>query len=65
MSVARLGFDLRDGSVVHGPAVFSQPVYEARVRDGQIELRPQPQLHVEAEHEQQEQLQQADQPAMQ
>jgi nitrite reductase/ring-hydroxylating ferredoxin subunit/uncharacterized membrane protein len=44
-------FDLRDGSVVHGPAVFSQPVYEVRVREGQIELRPQPQLHVEAQAE--------------
>jgi len=55
-------FDLRDGSVVHGPAVFSQPVYEARVRDGQIELRPQPQLHTEAELDKQmEQLQQAGQ----
>lgn len=41
-------FDLRDGSVVHGPAVFSQPVYEVRVRNGQIELRPQPRLYVEA-----------------
>lgn len=41
-------FDLRDGSVVHGPAVFSQPVYEVRVRNGQIEVRPQPRLHVEA-----------------
>jgi nitrite reductase/ring-hydroxylating ferredoxin subunit len=44
-------FDLRDGSVVHGPAVFSQPVYQVRVREGQIELRSQPQLHVEAETE--------------
>jgi len=58
-------FDLRDGSVVHGPAVFSQPVYEARVHDGQIELRPQPQLHVEAEHEQHERMHEAGQPAMQ
>lgn len=41
-------FDLRDGSVVHGPAVFSQPVFETRVRNGQIELRPQPRLQVEA-----------------
>ena len=39
---------LRDGSVVHGPAVFSQPVYEVRVRNGQIEVRPQPRLHMEA-----------------
>jgi nitrite reductase/ring-hydroxylating ferredoxin subunit/uncharacterized membrane protein len=59
-------FDLRDGSVVHGPAVFSQPVYEVRVRDGQIEVRSQPQLHVEAEQEKQiEQLQEAVQTAMQ
>lgn len=32
-------FDVRDGSVVHGPAVHSQPRYEVRVRDGQLELR--------------------------
>jgi nitrite reductase/ring-hydroxylating ferredoxin subunit/uncharacterized membrane protein len=53
-------FDLRDGSVVHGPAVFSQPVYEVRVREGQIELRPQPRLHVEvAQQSAQPQFQEA------
>lgn len=32
-------FDVRTGRVVEGPAVFPQQVYEARVRDGRIELR--------------------------
>lgn len=32
-------FDLRDGSVVHGPATNSQPRFDARVRNGQIEVR--------------------------
>jgi nitrite reductase/ring-hydroxylating ferredoxin subunit/uncharacterized membrane protein len=32
-------FDLRDGSVVHGPATYRQPTYEARTVNGQIELR--------------------------
>jgi len=32
-------FDVRDGSVVHGPAVHPQPRYEVRVRAGQLELR--------------------------
>jgi nitrite reductase/ring-hydroxylating ferredoxin subunit/uncharacterized membrane protein len=32
-------FRLEDGSVVRGPAVFPQPVYDVRVRDGAIELR--------------------------
>jgi nitrite reductase/ring-hydroxylating ferredoxin subunit/uncharacterized membrane protein len=32
-------FDLRDGSIVHGPSAYAQPNYEARIRDGQIELR--------------------------
>jgi nitrite reductase/ring-hydroxylating ferredoxin subunit/uncharacterized membrane protein len=32
-------FDLRDGSVVRGPATAGQPVFEARERDGQIEVR--------------------------
>lgn len=35
-------FDLCTGDVLAGPAVFPQPVYEARIRDGQIELRPVP-----------------------
>lgn len=34
-------FDLRDGAIVHGPTVHRQPAFEARVRDGQVELRPQ------------------------
>ena len=33
-------FDLCTGEVVAGPAVFPQPVYETRVRDGRVELRP-------------------------
>ncbi len=33
-------FDLRDGSIVHGPSVHRQPAFDTRVRDGQVELRP-------------------------
>lgn len=33
-------FRLKDGSLVNGPATFPQPVYETRVRDGMIEVRP-------------------------
>jgi nitrite reductase/ring-hydroxylating ferredoxin subunit/uncharacterized membrane protein len=32
-------YDLRDGSVVHGPSTFSQPAYRARILNGQIEIR--------------------------
>jgi nitrite reductase/ring-hydroxylating ferredoxin subunit/uncharacterized membrane protein len=32
-------FLVTDGSVVGGPATFPQPCFEARVRDGQIEVR--------------------------
>ena len=32
-------FRLVDGSVVRGPAAASQPVYEARVTDGKVEVR--------------------------
>ncbi len=32
-------FDLRDGQVVHGPATQAQPNFQARIRDGQIEIR--------------------------
>ena len=32
-------FRLRDGSVVHGPATSRQLHYEARITDGQVELR--------------------------
>jgi nitrite reductase/ring-hydroxylating ferredoxin subunit len=35
-------FDLCTGRVLAAPAVFPQPQYEARVRDGRIELRPAP-----------------------
>lgn len=35
-------FDLRDGSVVHGPATYPEPAYDARMRDGQIEVRLRP-----------------------
>lgn len=35
-------FDLRDGSVVHGPATYPEPAYEARERDGIIEVRLRP-----------------------
>jgi nitrite reductase/ring-hydroxylating ferredoxin subunit/uncharacterized membrane protein len=32
-------FSLEDGRVLEGPSVHSQPCFEARVRDGQIEVR--------------------------
>ena len=32
-------FNVRDGSVVDGPATFPQPCFEARVHEGQIEVR--------------------------
>jgi nitrite reductase/ring-hydroxylating ferredoxin subunit len=32
-------FDLRDGALIHGPAAYPQPAWDARVRDGRIELR--------------------------
>ncbi len=35
-------FDLRDGSVVHGPATYPEPAYDARLHDGQIEVRIRP-----------------------
>jgi len=35
-------FDMRDGHVVHGPATLGQPSYQARIRDGQIEIRLHP-----------------------
>lgn len=34
-------FDLRDGSVVRGPATAPQPAFETRQRDGTIEVRSQ------------------------
>ena len=35
-------FRLEDGSVLRGPATAPQPSYEARVRDGAIEIRSTP-----------------------
>ena len=32
-------FDLRDGSVINGPATYTQPCLEVRLRKGQIEVR--------------------------
>ncbi len=32
-------YDLHSGAVVHGPATYAQPTYDARIADGQIELR--------------------------
>jgi nitrite reductase/ring-hydroxylating ferredoxin subunit/uncharacterized membrane protein len=32
-------FNIRDGSVVHGPATVSEPSYEVRVTDGKVEVR--------------------------
>jgi nitrite reductase/ring-hydroxylating ferredoxin subunit/uncharacterized membrane protein len=33
-------FALTDGQVLEGPSTFTQPSFEARVRDGRIEIRP-------------------------
>lgn len=33
-------FRLSDGAILNGPTTFPQPVYETRVHDGMIELRP-------------------------
>jgi nitrite reductase/ring-hydroxylating ferredoxin subunit/uncharacterized membrane protein len=35
-------FDLRDGSVVHGPATYPEPGFDVRERSGQIEVRRRP-----------------------
>jgi nitrite reductase/ring-hydroxylating ferredoxin subunit len=32
-------FALKDGRVIHGPAVHPQPCLEVRTRNGQIEVR--------------------------
>lgn len=32
-------FDMKDGSIVHGPATQPQPHFEARIRNGQVEIR--------------------------
>jgi nitrite reductase/ring-hydroxylating ferredoxin subunit/uncharacterized membrane protein len=58
-------FDLRTGEVVHGPATHAQPCYEARVRDGQVEVRlvRSPDLKLEAGHSGNGQVQRASQRA--
>jgi len=38
-------FRLEDGTVCHGPATYPQPLFEARVRDGQVEVRAVPGAH--------------------
>ena len=35
----RSRFDLRDGTVRQGPATVPQPAFEARIRDGKVEVR--------------------------
>jgi len=32
-------YDLRDGSVVHGPTTYPEPSYEVRVQQGRLEIR--------------------------
>ena len=32
-------FDLRDGALIHGPAAYPQPAWDARARAGRIEVR--------------------------
>jgi nitrite reductase/ring-hydroxylating ferredoxin subunit/uncharacterized membrane protein len=32
-------YDLRDGSVVHGPSTYQVPHFQAQIRDGQVRLR--------------------------
>lgn len=32
-------YDLRDGSVVHGPAVYAEPSFQVRVKDGQVQVK--------------------------
>jgi nitrite reductase/ring-hydroxylating ferredoxin subunit len=32
-------FDLRDGSLVHGPAAYPQPAWDVRARAGRLEVR--------------------------
>jgi nitrite reductase/ring-hydroxylating ferredoxin subunit len=32
-------FDLRDGALLHGPSAYPQPAWDARVREGRIEVR--------------------------
>jgi len=35
-------FDIRDGSIVNGPATAPQPSYETRINDGKVEIRSRP-----------------------
>jgi nitrite reductase/ring-hydroxylating ferredoxin subunit len=35
-------FSLNDGRVMRGPATQPEPAYDARVRDGQVEIKPRP-----------------------
>jgi nitrite reductase/ring-hydroxylating ferredoxin subunit/uncharacterized membrane protein len=35
-------FDLRDGSIVHGPATYPEPAFDVREQGGQIEIRRRP-----------------------
>jgi nitrite reductase/ring-hydroxylating ferredoxin subunit len=32
-------FDVRDGTLIHGPAAYPQPAWETRVREGRVEVR--------------------------
>jgi nitrite reductase/ring-hydroxylating ferredoxin subunit len=32
-------FALRDGALVHGPAAYPQPAWDARARAGRVEVR--------------------------
>jgi nitrite reductase/ring-hydroxylating ferredoxin subunit/uncharacterized membrane protein len=32
-------YDLRDGSIVHGPTTYTLPKYAARIQNGQVEIR--------------------------
>jgi nitrite reductase/ring-hydroxylating ferredoxin subunit/uncharacterized membrane protein len=38
-------FALADGRVLEGPSTFSQPCFDVRVRNGQVELRPRARLN--------------------
>jgi len=32
-------YDLRDGSIVHGPTTYTEPHYDVRIQDGRLEVR--------------------------
>ena len=40
-------FDLRDGSIVHGPATQPQAGFDTRVRGGRVEIRLAPQTQAQ------------------